>query len=328
MNQGCSNKMDSNIVNYETHESSADNSESASVIDFLTAQNLAATGNFDEAERLLRRGGELPPSIAALDFLARIAIQKGQFDQAGQLWKAVLEKDPTHEAAKAAIKRLGSPWITIALIKRVAFLASIAVVFCFSIVGLLGMFNVTQQWTAAQGVLSPGNSRPPETSDKLNPPSKLANRSTQIEAASSAFSVPGCSVHLNQGETRIVFDDGLFTRGCKLKNSAKERLSTFVRLLQENSPNCRIIIEGHADSYAMRKNSLYKDNYTLGLQRALTVAEVLKSHQIAGERILVTSMGDTNPPFPGEDYESKLKNRTVVIRLFLSRVFNGSLKWR
>ena len=90
-----------------------------------------------------------------------------------------------------------------------------------------------------------------------------------------------------------------------------------MHLLQENAPNCRIIIEGHTDSYAMRKNSLYKDNYALGLQRALTVAEVLKSHhQIAGGRILVTSTGDTNPPFPGMDYESKSKNRTVVIRLF------------
>lgn len=289
--------MDTDTVNFKTQEPSADNSASTTALDFLTAWNLVASGNLDEAERLLRKSGAQPSSLADLDLLARIAVQKGQYEQAGHLWKAVLEKDPTHEAAKAAIKRLGSPWIAVALIKRVAFLASSAVVLSLSIVGLFALFNVVQQ-------------------SQLQPAAP-ANRSTQIGATSSAFSVPGCSVHTNQGETRIVFDDGLFTLSCKLKNSAKERLSTFARLLRENAPNSRIIIEGHTDSYPIRKNSLYKDNYVLGLQRALTVAEVLKSHhQIAIGRILVTSTGDTNPPFPGVDYESKLKNRTVVIRLF------------
>ena len=289
--------MDSHNVNLKTQEPSADNSASAPALNFLTAWNLLASGNLDEAERLLRKSGEPPPSLAALDLLARIAVQKGQFQQARQLWKKVLEKDPTHEAAKAAIERLGSPWIAIALVKRFAFLASFTVILCLSIVGLFALLNVVQQ-------------------SQLQPAAP-ANRSTQIGATSSAFSVPGCFVHANQGEIRIVFDDGLFTLRCKLKTSAKERLSTFARLLRENAPNSRIIIEGHTDSYPMRKNSLYKDNYALGLQRALTVAEVLKSHhQIAGGRILVTSMGDTNPPFPGVDYKSKLKNRTVVIRLF------------
>jgi outer membrane protein OmpA-like peptidoglycan-associated protein len=289
--------MNTNTVNKKAQELTPDNLVSTPDLDFLTAWNLVAGGNFDEAELLLQKNGELPSSLAALDLLARIAVQKGHFKEAEQLWKAVLEKDPNHEAAKAAMERLDSPWIAVALIKRLAFLASIAIVLILSIVGLFALFNVIQQ---------------PQPQ-----PVALSNRSTQLEATSAAFSVPGCSVYTNQNETRIVFDDGLFTLHCQLKNSAKERLSTFARLLRENSPNCRIIIEGHTDSYAMRKNSLYKDNYALGLQRALTVAEVLKSHhQIAGGRILVTSMADTNPPFPGVDYKSKMKNRTVVIRLF------------
>jgi outer membrane protein OmpA-like peptidoglycan-associated protein len=57
------------------------------------------------------------------------------------------------------------------------------------------------------------------------------------------------------------------------------------------------------------------------LQRALTIAKILKEdHQIKGERILVTSMGDANPPFWGTDDESRLKNRTVVVRLLESSV--------
>jgi outer membrane protein OmpA-like peptidoglycan-associated protein len=297
MSQGCSIKMNTITVNNDTQKPGPDNSASTPDLDFLTAWSLVACGNLDEAEHLLRKTGELPTSPSALDLLARIAVRKGQYEQAGQLWKAVLEKDPNHKAAKAAMERLDSPWIAVALIKRLAFLASIAIVLILSIVGLFALLNVNQQ------------SQPR--------PVAPANSSTQIGATSSAFSVPGWSVHTKKRETIIVFDDDLFTLRCKLKNSARERLSTFAHLLQENAPNSRIIVEGHTDSYPMRKNSLYRDNYELGLQRALTVAEVLKSHhQIAGGRILVTSMGDANPPFPEADYESKLKNRTVVIRLF------------
>jgi outer membrane protein OmpA-like peptidoglycan-associated protein len=214
----------------------------------------------------------------------------------------------------------------------------LAVIFCLSIVGLFALVNVVQQskfWIASSAVLSEANSRPQGVNDKINTPSKYGNRAAQIgdvslreqksidfkkpvsQTALSVFSIPGCSVRINQDETRIVFDDGLFTFHCKLKKSAKGQLSTLARQLRENAPNCRIIIEGHTDSCPMPKNSPYRDNYALGLQRALVVAEVLKSHhQIAGGRILVTSMGDANPPFPEDDYESKLKNRTVVIRLF------------
>ncbi|KFO66939.1 hypothetical protein ER57_13975, partial [Smithella sp. SCADC] len=223
--------------------------------------------------------------------------QRGNFEQAGELWTTVLEKDPDNEAAKAAIKRLDSPWIAVALIKRLAFLASIAVVFFLSIVGLFALFNV--DWQSQLKSSSP------------------ANKSTPIGATLSSSSIPGFSVHTHHEETKIIFNEGLFSLRCDLKNSTKEQLAAVARLLQNKVPNSRIIIEGHTDSSSMRKNNFYKDNYDLGLQRALTIAGILKEHhQIKGERILVTSMGDTNPPFSETDYESKLKNRTVVIRLF------------
>ena len=289
--------MKTNDVNFKVQEQKTDNSESSFDLDFVTVQNLVMSGNLNEAEHLLRKGGELPISTEALDLLARIEVKKGNFEQAEKLWKTILEKDPDNEAAKVAINRLDSPWIAVALIKRLAFLASIAVVLSLSIVGLFALFNVIQQSQPHSSV--------------------LANRSNQIGATSSSFSIPGCSVHTNQGETKIVFSDGLFSLRCNLKNSARVQLATFAHLLQKNAPNKKIVVEGHTDSFSVRKNNLYKDNYELGLQRALTIAEILKEHhQIKGERIMVTSMGDTNPPFPGTDYESRLKNRTIVIRLF------------
>lgn len=68
--------MSTNTVNFKTQEQNADNSAAVAALDYLTAWNLVAIGNLDEAEHLLFKNGMLPTSIDALDLLARIAIQK------------------------------------------------------------------------------------------------------------------------------------------------------------------------------------------------------------------------------------------------------------
>lgn len=264
-------------------------------LDYLTAQNFVASGKLEEAEDLLRQRGEQSLSIASLDLLARIAMQKGQTDQAQQLWKSVLEKEPDNEAAKSALKRLNSPWIAIALIKRIALLASIFVILSLSAVGLFTLFN---------------GDRP------LQPQSATSiDKSSQIKVTSS-FAIPGCSIYSNKGETKIIFNDGLFSFCCNLKDSSRKQLAMVARFLQNNFPNHQLIIEGHADSSSMRKNNLFKDNYDLGFKRALTVAELFREqHQINADRILISSLGDKNPVFSENAADAKLKNRTVVIRI-------------
>ncbi len=67
--------MKTNDVNFKAKEQKTDNSESSFDLDFLTAQNLVMSGNLDEAENLLRKGGEQSLSIENLDLLARIEAQ-------------------------------------------------------------------------------------------------------------------------------------------------------------------------------------------------------------------------------------------------------------
>jgi flagellar motor protein MotB len=277
--------MEPPIVNLAIQEPDTDNSVSDPAIDYLMAWNFVASGNLDEAEHLLKKSGELPSSPTALDLLARIAVQKGQFEKAAKLWKVVLEKDPTNEAAKAAIEKLDSPWLTVALIKRAAVLASVTILLCLSVIGLYFLLKSEPQ--------------------------------LQGQPAAPIISVPNASVSTVQDHTRIVFDEGLFSLRCELKDSAQKQLAILAQLLQERATHKRIVIDGHTDSYALRKDSPYKNNYELGMQRALTVALILEDqYRIEGSRIMVSSMGDSQPPFPGVDRESRLRNRTVVIRLF------------
>lgn len=276
-------------------EQSTKNSMSSIDFDFITAQNLIASGNLGDAESLLRKKEEQFLSVESLDLLARIAVQKGQHDQAGQLWKSVLKNDPANEAAKSALKRLDSSWVAVALFKRFALMAGILVIIFLSVVGLFALFNGDRQ-SQPQSVTS-------------------TDKSSQVKVTSS-LNIPGCSIYADKGETKIVFNDGLFNLCCNLKDSAREQIADVARLLQDNVPNGRIIIEGHTDSSSMRKNNLYKDNYDLGFMRALTVARILQEkYKIDGKRILITSMGDKIQPFQEKDNESKSKNRTIVIRL-------------
>lgn len=276
-------RLAEDLSNKQGHNTS--NMVSEQAIDYLNAWNYLASGELEEADRLLRKNGKLPDSVVALDLLARIAVQKGCFDEAKILWEAVLEKDPHNEAAKAAIKKLKSPWLSISLIKRTAILLSLVIVLYISILGILTFFK--------------------------------ENQKKEQQPTITIISVPGSTVQTKQNETTIIFDEGLFSHGCFFKNAANKKIETLAHLLKKNSANSRILIEGHTDSYAVRQNSLYKNNYELGLQRALSVAKIIKNkHQIEGERIIVTSMGDKNLPYPEVDHLSMLKNRTVVIRLF------------
>jgi flagellar motor protein MotB len=274
------------------------NSSSSVDLDLLIAQNLVSSGNIEDAENFLRKKGEEYLSIAALDLLARIAVQNGKLDQAKQIWKSILDKDLDNEAAKFALKRLNSQWIAIAIIKRLALLASIFIVLFLSVVGLFALLNGNRQ----------------SQSDSTT----VVNRLSQTRSALFP-SIQGCSVYTDGGETRIVFNDGLFSRRCDLNNSANEQLAKVAHLLQDKFQSKRIIIEGYTDSSSMRKNNLYKDNYDLGFQRAATIMEIFrKQYKIKGERILITSMGDLKSPFEETNQASMLKNRTVVIRLINS----------
>ena len=59
-----------------------------------------------------------------------------------------------------------------------------------------------------------------------------------------------------------------------------------------------------------------RDNYTLGLRRAVAATEVMRSEtQFPNERLLASSAGGLPPPFPENEPGSASRNRTVILRL-------------
>ena len=121
---------------------------------------------------------------------------------------------------------------------------------------------------------------------------------------------------INNNEIRIKFQDGLFASGTKLDRAGRERLTRVAEFLSANAPDFYVIIEGQTDGQPLRANSVFRDNYNLGFQRAVTATEVMRTAAgFPAERMLASSAGGSPPPFAKDQPNAAQKNRTVVLRL-------------
>ncbi len=301
----------------------------------LAAGSLVAGGRFEEAEAFLFRTDGSPQSCAAMDLLARISVQKGDLRKAEQLWLKVLERDASNEAALMALRRIRSSWIVYAVVRRLGILVATALIGCLTVIGGVALYqglhcsrlppdaDVGARLAAPAAV----SSSTAEHEADLHVGEPLLPQSTAIERPSVAqepspcrpppmLTISGCTVTTNATETRIVFDDGLFAYRAEFNESGRGRLESVARFLQEHTEDFWIVVEGHTDSDPMPPNSVYKDNYALGLHRAIVGVEVVRNATtISGSGVLAASAGDADPPFAEDREDAKARNRTVVIRL-------------
>ena len=105
-------------------------------LDILQASLLVQDGQYAEAEQIILRGGFPPRSIAELDLLARIEVQKGDDEQARNLWMMALKIDPEFSPAREALEVLASPW----RLWRVA--VRIGRILVYGLVGVLAFFGL------------------------------------------------------------------------------------------------------------------------------------------------------------------------------------------
>jgi excisionase family DNA binding protein len=130
------------------------------------------------------------------------------------------------------------------------------------------------------------------------------------------FNLSGSTVNSNNNEIRITFQEGVFSSGITVSDSGKAQLSRVAEFLKVNAPDFWVIIEGQTDSKPVRSNSPFRDNYTLGLRRAVAATEVMRSEaQFPNDRLLASSSGGLPPPFPEDQAGSAARNRTVILRL-------------
>ncbi len=127
---------------------------------------------------------------------------------------------------------------------------------------------------------------------------------------------PGVMVR-DEGPNRIlVFDDGLFEAGLRLRPGAKQQLAELGRELAPYSRNVTLTVYGHADNLLVKDSRRYSDNLALGLQRAAYVAELLRRDcGLPPAMLRVAGRGEQLAPYPMAGEADRRRNRTVVIEV-------------
>jgi outer membrane protein OmpA-like peptidoglycan-associated protein len=97
------------------------------------------------------------------------------------------------------------------------------------------------------------------------------------------------------------------------------------KLIQQSSqyilslpPNYCVIVEGHTDNIPIKTTSekcLIKDNISLSLIRAKTIAGIFEKEGISSKRISAIGYGDSRPIASNNTVKGRAKNRRVVVRL-------------
>ncbi|MEJ5201077.1 MAG: tetratricopeptide repeat protein [Anaerolineales bacterium] len=77
-------------------------------LDYLSAIELAQSGDLSSAENLLRKLIQEDPTEENYDLLARVLAQQERFDEAKEMWDQILLQNPNHKNARAAVNKIES----------------------------------------------------------------------------------------------------------------------------------------------------------------------------------------------------------------------------
>jgi len=143
-----------------------------------------------------------------------------------------------------------------------------------------------------------------EFKDKIESYIKENDLQSQITVADTP---KGIAITLNDV---FLFDLGK----ADLKPPAYDILNRLATLLP--TLNTKVAIEGHTDNIPVNTGSIYRDNWGLSSERALSVLRYLTGKAgLADNTFVATGYADTVPKAPNDTPENRAKNRRVEITI-------------
>jgi len=315
----------------------SENSQLNELLALMHAAVLAADGRLDEADNILS-GKVSPANINKYrDLTARIHVQRGQYEQARNVWNQILQDEPNNAAAKEALHSLDGFW---RYIRPLGIMAGALVVFAIIGLATVGRYAMIKKDSSGNGAVE-NTVAMEQNAEQL----QLGEHETVAEATNSNITeltsgipevinetpavettthqkksielpaVDGFTTRENGDSVLVVPSEGIFTYRCELNQTATERLQRLSTALQSIISNVWVVIHGHTDSDPMSPNSLYANNRELALDRAVTAANILSKAGLPVYAPLGDMSMEPAPPYEEIDYEAKLKNRTVTIEL-------------
>ena len=161
---------------------------------------------------------------------------------------------------------------------------------------------------------------------KLN--SALASRVQDLQKFRSEFFGQLREILENRSEVRVVGDRFIFqsevifaTGQANVSAAGKDQLADIASALREIEKSIPenipwvLQIEGHTDSDPIANSSIFRDNWDLSTERALSVVRFLRSEGISANRLAAAGYGEFQPIDSGNSAASKQRNRRIELKL-------------
>lgn len=291
-------------------ETSQARTEADSAISLLSrallpkAAELAHAGKYQEAEcllqHLIQEGSELP---AVFDLLARSRAQQGRLLEAQSYWADAIQLSSSKDLYRAALKRIErlqtrSPWLS----RIRPLILCLGLVLSFILIITVGL-PYLKAFIAA-------------TSNTVNHQSPTTIAQPAKKPPEVKISVPGVLVDTKDDQVVLIFETGLFLQQTELRPESKSKLDLLADQLKPYIGKIQVNIEGHTDAIPISRGWIYRDNISLGMQRAVTVIDYLRlKGQLPAKMFKASSVGEQQAIYPNDTPNNRLRNRTVVIRI-------------
>jgi outer membrane protein OmpA-like peptidoglycan-associated protein len=209
----------------------------------------------------------------------------------------------------------------------IVFAAATVAALLFGIAGTLWFMNVvptpSADHAAVERVPRGVGSASPKTAaagapDKAVVPSvaPLAPEPGAPPEWANKLAVNGARVIQTNAAVAITFDRPVFTRYVALAPEAGEVLDELAAALNASGASLRVRVCGHTDDAPVRAGGPYRDNYAVGLARAVEVVEYLRHEGgLTNAEFAAFSAGESDPPYSNDSPEGRLKNRTVTMEV-------------
>ncbi|HEX7713642.1 MAG TPA: OmpA family protein [Bacillota bacterium] len=307
----------------ESMNESVDREDSGSAANLLDkivlpqAVKLARSGHYPDAENLLlllvQESGEQPE---VYDLLARIQAQQGRYTEAEISWSTALRLDPTNREYQLGLRRIRLQNGMAAERPLRGWLWGIGILLCFVMMGFSARHYLGELRTVRLPVpvfqrISTAPRRIPEET----PRDRVQTRDLP-QAFAKDLRIPGANVNYRKGQITVVFNTGLFQRGVKLLPGAQASLKNLALQLRPYKNRVLVHVEGHTDNVPMPLGLIYRDNVSLGMQRAVIVVDYLRAQaDLPASMFTVSSLGEASLLYPNDSSLNQLRNRTVLIRI-------------
>lgn len=281
------------------------------------AAALARSGRYAEAEAVLAEL-KYDASSQVLDLQAKIRAQQGKLVEAVELWKKAETRTPgraDYAAAQRRAARLSAEPKLKKLLRPSLIGAGFLLLF-FAIV-LLPILQMRHTSDAPKHKTNRSEKQTEKASAKRNeclePKTAMPALNIRHKANDTAPAMSGVLIFKNEEKTTILFKQGLFVRGTRLRAGASELLTDLGKWLPPQLSGQDVAVIGCTDDLPMPAGQKYRDNSALALARAMVVAEALRAaSRLPAQAFVFSSAGEIYYPYQNRN-GNRARNRTAVI---------------